>query len=156
MPTFFNCSLSNKVTSIMEKQIRNLLDTGSPLAIIKFLQELEILETARQCPTCSLPMEFIVAPKRLDQCGYVCKKRPCKNRSIHSPRTGSIFEASLKPIIQVLKLYLHWAVDTGVKQTVELTGVSRNTVMNKDLTIIRLPILKLVPNGFGLAMTFSQ
>ena len=54
-------SISIQVTIDMEKTILDLLDTGSPITLVKFLQDLEILETTKQCPTCSLPIEFINA-----------------------------------------------------------------------------------------------
>ena len=44
-------SISIQVTIDMEKTILDLLDTGSPLTVIKFLQDLEILETNKQCPS---------------------------------------------------------------------------------------------------------
>ena len=98
-------SISIQVTIIaMEKTILDLLDTGSPLTVKKFLQDLEILETNKQCPTCSLPMKFIEAPQKLDQCGYVCKNKPFKNRLIYSLPKQILINSFLCQLWKIMKI----------------------------------------------------
>ena len=96
-------SISIQVTIAMEKTILDLLDTGSPLTVIKF-QDLEILETNKQCPTCSLPMKFIKAPQKLDQCGYVCKNKPFKNRLKYSFPKQILINLFLCQLWKIMKI----------------------------------------------------
>ena len=126
----------------MEKDIQNLINSGSPLDIIKYLQDIDIIDRTRLCPSCDLPMKFLEIQKKVDKCGFMCQNKACsKRRSIHSPRTNSIFENYRLPIHQLLKIYNLWSLNMQVKQVVELTGVGRCTVI-KVYDSIRLACSK--------------
>ena len=110
-------SLSIQVNIDNEKTLHNLLDTG-------------LLLSARVGFT-----DMIVHNKWINM--DMLQEQTLQNRSIHSSRTGSIFQSYRIPMVKVLKLYLHWCIDTQVKQTCELTGISSNTVM-KVFRLLRL------------------
>lgn len=119
------------------KTLSQIIDRSDNLEIINYLQEKKLLHKSRECDKCHNLLHIEPRKDIPDKYRWRCSK--C-SKSV-SIRVGTFFEGFRHSLVIMLKLILHWALQTRQTDHAELLDISRESIIQFQQKI-RLTISK--------------
>jgi hypothetical protein len=140
--------------------LRPIIGAQDEKHAVDFLSSQALLSLDMKCETCKHPMKLVARSKVCDGLSWRCYTKTCSS-SWTTIRKHSFFERSRVKLSTWIHVLWLWAIETSVRNTILMTGLSKVTVVDmfsfcREVCSVHLDTHPVELGGHGVVCSIDE